>query len=71
VTPEPAQGFVWRYLGPGGGERGESAAFPDRESAESWLGEAWSDLLAEGVEEVVLVDRQRDRSIYRMGLREA
>ena len=71
MTPEPAPGFLWRYLGPEGGQRGESEAFSDREAAEAWMGEAWSDLLAKGVEEVVLVDRQRGRTIYRMGLREA
>lgn len=63
--------FVWRYLGAEGAGVGESDPFPDREAAEAWLGESWSDLLARGVEEVVLVDRDRDRTLYRMGLREA
>jgi hypothetical protein len=48
-----------------------SEPFQDRQAAEAWMGEAWSDLLARGVEEVVLVDRERDRTVYRMGLREA
>ena len=64
-------GFTWRYLGPDGDERGRSTEFPDRQSAEAWMGEAWSGLLSEGVEEVVLLDLERERTIYRMGLREA
>jgi hypothetical protein len=67
--PEPV--FVWRYLDAEGARAGESGPFPDREAAEAWLGETWSDLLAEGVEEVALEDRDRDRTLYRMGLREA
>jgi hypothetical protein len=63
--------FVWVYLDAGGGRTGASDPFPDREAAESWLGETWSDLLARGVEEVVLEDRDRGRRLYRMGLREA
>jgi hypothetical protein len=63
--------FAWRYLDAEGREAGVSEPFRDREAAEAWMGEAWSDLLARGVEEVVLVDRERDRTVYRMGLREA
>ncbi|MGH2675213.1 MAG: hypothetical protein ACRDH1_07365 [Actinomycetota bacterium] len=63
--------FVWGYLDADGAEAGESEPFDEREAAESWLGEAWADLLARGVEEVVLVDRDRGRTLYRMGLREA
>jgi hypothetical protein len=62
--------FVWRYLDAAAADAGESESFPDREGAEAWLGEAWSDLLQRGVEEVVLEDRGRGRTIYRMGLRE-
>jgi hypothetical protein len=62
--------FVWLYLGPEGVAAGESEPFPDRQAAEAWLGETWSDLLARGVEEVVLEDRDRGRTLYRMGLRD-
>lgn len=63
--------FVWRYLDAQGARTGESGLFADREAAESWLGETWADLLARGVEEVVLEDHDRGRTLYRMGLREA
>lgn len=63
--------FVWRFLDAGGDGAGESAPFSDRQAAEDWMGEEWSDLLGRGVEEVALVDVERDRTLYRMGLREA
>ena len=63
--------FVWRYLDVAGDDLGESEPFEEREAAEAWLGESWSGLLNRGVEEVVLEDRDRDRTLYRMGLREA
>ena len=59
----------WRYLDGEGRDLGASEPFDDREEAEAWMGEAWSDLLERGVEEVVLVDRDRGRTLYRMGLR--
>jgi len=59
----------WRYLDAEGRDVGASEPFDDRERAEAWMGEAWSDLLERGVEEVVLVDRDRGRTLYRMGLR--
>jgi hypothetical protein len=62
--------FVWKYLDASGEEVGESESFEDRQAAEGWLGETWSDLLQRGVEEVVLKDRDRKRTVYRMGLRE-
>jgi hypothetical protein len=71
TTTYPESVFVWRYLDAEGGGAGESEPFTDRESAESWLGETWSDLLGQGVEEVVLEDRGRGRTLYRMGLRES
>lgn len=70
TTPYPEPVFVWRYLDAGGGAAGESEPFTDRQAAEAWLGEAWSDLLGRGVEEVILEDRGRGRTLYRMGLRE-
>ena len=63
--------FAWRYLDAEGRETGRSDPFDDRPAAEAWMGEAWSDLLARGVEEVALLDLGRDRTLYRMALREA
>ena len=63
--------YEWRYLDAAGDEAGASRTFDDRAEAESWMGEAWADLLSRGVEEVVLMDRDRGRTLYRMGLREA
>lgn len=62
---------MWRYLDVAGDELGESEPFEEREAAETWLGESWSDLLQRGIEEVALEDRDRRRTLYRMGLREA
>lgn len=59
----------WRYLDADGRDVGGSEPFRARDQAEAWMGEAWSDLLDRGVEEVALVDRDRDRTLYRMGLR--
>ena len=63
--------FAWRFLDGSSDEMGSSERFPDREAAESWMGEAWADLQERGVEEVVLIDEERDQSVYRMGLGEA
>jgi hypothetical protein len=60
---------VWRYLGSDGQSLGSSEPFEDRGDAEAWLGEAWSGLLGDGVEEVAL--EEDGREVYRMGLREA
>ena len=46
----------WQYLGI---EPGRSSAFPDQAEAEAWLGETWSELLAAGVDEVVLYEDER------------
>ena len=62
--------LVWAYLDASGDQVGESEAFEDRQAAEAWLGESWSGLLQRGVEQVVLEDRDRKRTLYRMGLRE-
>jgi hypothetical protein len=61
--------FSWRYLGPGGEDRGSSEPFPDREAAEAWMGDGWADLRARGIDEVILEEDGRER--YRMGLGEA
>jgi hypothetical protein len=63
--------FEWRYLDAEGQDAGISQPFEDRAAAEEWMGEAWSDLLARGVEEVALFDREGARTLYRMGLRPA
>lgn len=60
---------TWRYEGPGGRDLGSSDPFPDRAAAEEWMGDAWSDLLERGVEQVVLLEDGKRR--YRMGLRDA
>ncbi|HYT79477.1 MAG TPA: hypothetical protein VEQ37_09510 [Actinomycetota bacterium] len=39
-----------------------------REDAESWMSEAWAALRERGIEEVVLLDEDRDDPLYRMGL---
>jgi hypothetical protein len=59
--------FTWRYLGADGEDRGASDPFPDREAAEAWIGDSWSELLDGGVEEVALVEDGSEA--YRMGLR--
>jgi hypothetical protein len=60
--------FDWAYLDGGGAELGRSVRFPDSEAAEEWISTAWRDLAESGVEQVELVDRDRDRTLYRMGL---
>jgi hypothetical protein len=51
-----------------GNDLGESHHFPDQPAAEAWMSEAWADLRDRGVEEVVLVEVETDRRVYRMGL---
>jgi hypothetical protein len=63
--------FAWRFLDGSNDEIGSSERFPDREAAESWMGEAWADLRERGVEEVVLMDEERGHTLYRMGLGES
>lgn len=63
--------FAWRYLNVDGVESGVSDPFHDRDEAESWMGDSWSDLRASGIEAVELVDLERDWVLYRMGLGEA
>ncbi len=66
--------FVWRLLGGGAAEDRFSEGFADRAEAEAWIGAAWEDLAAEGIEEVELLERAADgadaRPIYRMSLAE-
>lgn len=62
--------FLWTYFDLEGTEVGTSDRFNERPAAEEWMGTAWSDLLSSGVEQVALVDEERARTLYRMGLRE-
>ena len=39
-----------------------AAGFPSQSDAESWIGEAWRDLLEEGVDQVTLFEA--DREVY-------
>ena len=58
--------WTWRYEGPDGAvvDPGEldGGAFPSQSDAESWLGESWRELLAGGVQQVTLLDG--DREVY-------
>jgi len=59
--------MAWRWrLEADGGDPVEGAGvpptFPNQSDAESWLGEQWPDLLAEGVGQVVLLEG--DREVY-------
>lgn len=38
---------------------GDGGAFPTQADAESWIGETWSALLSEGVEQVTLLEGER------------
>jgi hypothetical protein len=60
--------FSWTFIDGAGNEVGNSSTFTDSVDAEDWIGTAWRDLIERGVEEVVLLDRQRGRRLYRMGL---
>ena len=60
--------YDWTYLDDVGNEVGRSERFADPEAAEDWMGVAWPDLAEQGIEHVELVDRSRDRRVYRMGL---
>ena len=61
-------GFFWTLLDSTGSETGRSGEFPDRESAEAWVADRWPDLLAGGVDGVVL--HEDGVEAYRMSLRE-
>lgn len=61
--------FVWWFLDIDDNAAGKSDPFEDRDSAEQWMGQSWQKLLGEGVEKVELFEK--DRRLYRMGLREA
>ncbi len=48
--------FSWRYENQDGELAGTSAEFAEREAAEAWIGEAFDDLLEQGIEQVNLFD---------------
>lgn len=58
--------WCWALLGADGAPRPEqptqSSTFPSQADAETWIGESWRELLAEGVEQVTLLDG--DREVY-------
>jgi hypothetical protein len=60
--------YDWTYLDGTGSELGRSTGFDEEADAEDWMGRSWQDLVANGVEEVELIDRTRERRLYRMGL---
>lgn len=59
--------FSWRFETADGSQvrppsTGADARFPSQADAESWVGEAWPDLLADGVHQVSLLEE--DRVVY-------
>ena len=64
--PTPKTTWRWRFEDGSGSEvsraGGGTTGFPSQSDAESWIGEAWRDLLEEGVEQVTLFEG--DREVY-------
>ena len=59
--------WTWRYEAEDGRQdAGGSESFASQSDAESWLGQTWRDLAAQGVVSVVLLED--DRVEYRMSL---
>jgi hypothetical protein len=59
--------WSWRYEGDNGEPvHGPAEAFGSQADAESWIGQAWRDLVNAGVTSVALVED--DRVEYRMSL---
>jgi hypothetical protein len=59
--------WSWRYeSGDGRQDAGSSEQFSSQSDAESWLGQSWRDLVANGVVTAVLLED--DRVEYRMSL---
>lgn len=64
ALPEPELSWWWRLesssgdVVAAGGEYGE-LRFPSQGDAESWVGETWSELVAEGVVAVSLFESER------------
>lgn len=59
--------WAWRYEGANGQKQaGSSELFPSQSDAESWLGQTWRELVANGVVTAVLFEDERVE--YRMSL---
>ena len=58
--------FTWRFESSDGSTvtrpTSDDDRFPNQADAESWVGEAWADLLAQGVDQVSLLEG--DRVVY-------
>lgn len=52
--------WTWLYEGTGSTEPTRSEEFPTQGDAESWIGETWRELSAEGVSAVTLYEDDRD-----------
>lgn len=46
--------YTWRYS-----NGATSAEFPNQADAETWIGQTWAELLADGIEDVTLLEEQR------------
>ncbi|CAN5218521.1 hypothetical protein BH18ACT9_BH18ACT9_16560 [soil metagenome] len=63
--PGPSSLWLWRLEDTAGAEvttDEESPSFPSQSDAESWVGEVWQDLAAQGVDAVTLFEG--DREVY-------
>ena len=59
--------WTWRYEGANGQkDLGGSEPFPSQSDAESWIGQKWRELVANGVVAATLLED--DRVEYRMSL---
>jgi hypothetical protein len=58
--------FHWQYEGANVGQF-DTREFDTQEEAESWLGENWEELAADGVTEVTLFEKA-SKAVYRMKL---
>ena len=56
--------YAWRFESADGSvvERSGGDRFPSQADAESWVGEAWQELLTDGVDAVTLLEG--DRVVY-------
>lgn len=53
--------WSWRHFGSDGDELpGSDVSFPTRADAESWLGEHWREMAADGVHSVTLLEDSRE-----------
>ena len=52
--------WTWRYENTGATPPGRSEEFPTQGDAESWIGETWRELAADGVDAVTLFEDDRD-----------